>query len=34
LKIAQAHLNQFPDYYTRLAKMQAGARADGTAQGK
>jgi Protein of unknown function (DUF5661) len=27
-KIARAHLNEFPDYYTRLAKMEA----DGTTQ--
>ena len=35
-KIARAHLNEFPDYYTRLAKMeaQAQAEADGTAQGQ
>jgi hypothetical protein len=31
-KIARAHLNEFPDYYTRLAKMEA--EADGTAQGE
>ena len=24
-KIARAHLNEFPDYYTRLAKMEADA---------
>ena len=24
-KIARAHLNEFPDYYTRLAKMEAAA---------
>ena len=24
-KIALAHLNEFPDYYTRLAKMEADA---------
>jgi hypothetical protein len=29
-KIALAHLNEFPDYYTRLAKMEAEAeRGDG-----
>jgi hypothetical protein len=33
-KIARAHLNEFPDYYTRLAKMEAEAEADGTAQGE
>jgi hypothetical protein len=26
-KIALAHLNQFPDYYTRLARMEEEARA-------
>jgi len=31
-KIARAHLNEFPDYYTRLAKMEA--EANGTAQGE
>jgi hypothetical protein len=25
-KIALAHLNEFPDYYTRLAKMEAEAK--------
>lgn len=25
-KIALAHLNEFPDYYTRLAQMEDGAR--------
>ena len=30
-KIARAHLNEFPDYYTRLAKMEAEAEANGTA---
>ena len=29
-KIARAHLNEFPDYYTRLAKMEAEAEADWT----
>jgi hypothetical protein len=24
-KIARAHLNEFPDYYTRLTKMEAEA---------
>ena len=35
-KIALAHLNEFPDYYTRLAKMEAEAEAeaDGTAPGE
>lgn len=27
-KIARAHLNEFPDYYTRLARMEAEAEAD------
>jgi len=27
-KIALAHLKEFPDYYTRLAKMEAEAEAD------
>jgi hypothetical protein len=27
-KIARAHLNEFPDYYARLAKMVAEADAD------
>ena len=31
-KIARAHLNEFPDYYTRLAKMEAEAEADRTAR--
>ncbi len=26
-KIALAHLNEYPDYYTRLAKMEADAEA-------
>jgi uncharacterized protein DUF5661 len=33
-KIARAHFNEFPDYYTRLAKMEAEAEANGTAQGE
>ena len=35
-KIARAHLNEFPDYYTRLAKMEAEAEAEanGSAQGE
>jgi Protein of unknown function (DUF5661) len=33
-KIARAHLNEFPDYYTRLAKMEAEAEADGADQGE
>ena len=27
-KIAAAHLNEFPDYYSRLARMEAEARQD------
>jgi Protein of unknown function (DUF5661) len=27
-KIALAHLNEFPDYYTRLARMEAEAEAE------
>jgi hypothetical protein len=27
-KIALAHLNEFPDYYTRLAKMEREAKAE------
>lgn len=27
-KIALAHLNEFPDYYTRLAQMEAEAKND------
>lgn len=30
-KIALAHLNEYPDYYTRLAKMEAEAEADQSA---
>jgi hypothetical protein len=33
-KIARAHLNEFPDYYTRLAKMEAQAEADRTTPGQ
>ena len=33
-KIARAHLNEFPDYYTRLAKMEAEAEANRAAPGK
>ena len=32
-KIARAHLNEFPDYYTRLARMEAEARAARDAPG-
>jgi len=27
-KIARAHLNEFPDYYTRLARMEEDAKRD------
>lgn len=37
-KIALAHLNEFPDYYTRLEKMEESAKRDlasgGEAEGK
>jgi DNA-directed RNA polymerase alpha subunit len=33
-KIARAHLNEFPDYYTRLAVMEADAEAHWAAQGE
>ena len=33
-KIARAHLNEFPDYYTRLAKMEAEAEAYWAEQAK
>lgn len=33
-KIARAHLNEFPDYYTRLGKMEAEAEADEPAEGE
>jgi hypothetical protein len=33
-KIARAHLNEFPDYYSRLAVMEAEAQAHWAAQGK
>jgi hypothetical protein len=32
-KIARAHLNEFPDYYSRLAVMEAEAKAYWSAQG-
>ena len=32
-KVARAHLNEFPDYYTRLAKMEAEAEANRNAHG-
>jgi hypothetical protein len=31
-KIARAHLNEFPDYYTRLQKMEAEAERDWAAR--
>ncbi len=33
-KIARAHLNEFPDYYTRLAVMEADAEAYWAEQGE
>jgi DNA-directed RNA polymerase alpha subunit len=33
-KIARAHLNEFPDYYTRLAVMEADAEAYWEKQGE
>jgi hypothetical protein len=33
-KIAWAHLNEFPDYYTRLAKMEAEAESYWAERGK
>jgi hypothetical protein len=33
-KIARAHLNEFPDYYTRLAVMESEAEAYWAAQGE
>ncbi len=33
-KIARAHLNEFPDYYTRLAVMEAEAEAYWATQGE
>jgi hypothetical protein len=33
-KIARAHLNEFPDYYTRLAAMEAEAEAYWAQRGK
>ncbi len=33
-KIARAHLNEFPDYYSRLAMMEADAEAYWEAHGK
>ena len=32
-KIALAHLNEFPDYYTRLARMEAEAHQDWARRG-
>jgi hypothetical protein len=33
-KIARARLNEFPDYHTRLARMEAEAEANGATQGE
>ena len=33
-KIALAHLNEFPDYYTRLEKMEAEAEAEAELAGR
>jgi len=33
-KIARAHLNEFPDYYTRLAAMEAEAEAHWAGRGE
>jgi len=33
-KIARAHLNEFPDYYSRLAAMEAEAEAYWQSHGK
>jgi DNA-directed RNA polymerase alpha subunit len=33
-KIARAHLNEFPDYYTRLERMEEEAKRDWAAQGR
>jgi hypothetical protein len=33
-KIARAHLNEFPDYYSRLALMEAEAEAYWASQGE
>lgn len=33
-KIARAHLNEFPDYYSRLAVMESDAEAYWDAQGR
>ena len=33
-KIALAHLNEFPDYYTRLERMEEEADRDWTARGR
>ena len=32
-KIARAHLNEFPDYYTRLENMEEDAKRDWAARG-
>lgn len=33
-KIALAHLNEFPDYYTRLGRMEEDAKRDWAAMGR
>lgn len=33
-KIARAHLNEFPDYYTRLERMEEEAKRDWVARGR
>lgn len=33
-KIARAHLNEFPDYYTRLERMEEEAKRDWAARGR
>ena len=33
-KIARAHLNEFPDYYTRLARMESDAESYWASQGE
>ena len=33
-KISRAHLNEFPDYYTRLAAMESEAEAYWAARGR
>jgi hypothetical protein len=33
-KIARAHLNEFPDYYTRLEQMEEQAKREGSGEGR